>query len=96
MIKLSSDDHNEPAVEISADLFDRMRKVMATEILVGLDEEMQEKIRQLVMAAIWRVGAAFRARRSPKSARAHAERKPRLIGGVFAHQFGIGNSGASL
>jgi hypothetical protein len=51
MIKLSSDDHNEPTVEISKDLFDRMRSVMAMEILVGLDEQMQEKIRQLVMAA---------------------------------------------
>ncbi|MET3973181.1 hypothetical protein ABID62_009288 [Bradyrhizobium sp. S3.9.1] len=51
MIQVSSADHNEPIVKISKGLFDRMRKVMTTQILVGLDEELQENIRQLVVAA---------------------------------------------
>ena len=51
MVKLSSDTHSEPHVELSHELFHRLSTVASSELRMPLSEELQEQIRQLVMAA---------------------------------------------
>lgn len=51
MVRIISGAHGEPPIDISDELFERQRSTTVSEFDVSLPEELQEKIRQLLIAA---------------------------------------------